>query len=256
MWCYRRFGHNEGDEPGFTQPLMYNKIRQHPGVSEIYGKRLIQEGVIDQAWMDEKVHQFTTLLEGEFEAGASYKPNKADWFAGRWTGLSAPTDGGTERRNVETGIEMKLFDALGRTLTTVPEGIQIHKTLGRVLDAKRQMFKTGENFDWATGEALAFGSLLSEGYGVRLSGQDSGRGTFSQRHAVWVDQTDEHKYVPLTTVEHGRSRCWTARFPIWRARVRIRLCAGGPQDARHVGGAVRRLRQRRADHDRPVHRER
>ncbi|PAV72126.1 hypothetical protein WR25_09834 [Diploscapter pachys] len=193
-----------GDEPGFTQPLMYNKIRSHPGVSEIYGKRLIQEGVIDQAWMDEKVHQFTTLLEGEFEAGASYKPNKADWFAGRWTGLSAPTDGGTERRNVETGIEMKLFDALGRTLTTVPEGIQIHKTLGRVLDAKRQMFKTGENFDWATGEALAFGSLLSEGYGVRLSGQDSGRGTFSQRHAVWVDQTDEHKYVPLTTVEHGR----------------------------------------------------
>ncbi|WP_200922366.1 2-oxoglutarate dehydrogenase E1 component [Sphingomonas sp. Leaf17] len=204
MWCYRRFGHNEGDEPSFTQPLMYDKIRKHPGVSEIYGKRLIAEKVIDQAWLDDNVAQFTTRLEGEFEAGSSYKPNKADWFGGRWSGLSAPTDGGVARRSVDTGLERKLFDAIGRTLTTVPDSIKIHKTLARVIEAKKQMFATGAGFDWATGEALAFGSLLSEGYGVRLSGQDSGRGTFSQRHAVWVDQTDEHKYVPLTTVEHGR----------------------------------------------------
>jgi 2-oxoglutarate dehydrogenase E1 component len=204
MWCYRRFGHNEGDEPSFTQPLMYAEIRKHPLVSELYGKRLIAEGVVDQAWLDAQANDFVALLEGEFDAGAGYKPNKADWFAGRWSGLHAPTDGEATRRNVDTGIELKLFEGLGRTLTSVPDGIQIHKTLSRVLDAKRQMFATGENFDWATGEALAFGSLLSEGYGVRLSGQDSGRGTFSQRHAVWVDQTDEHKYVPLTTVEHGR----------------------------------------------------
>ncbi|HWV02508.1 MAG TPA: 2-oxoglutarate dehydrogenase E1 component, partial [Devosia sp.] len=204
MWCYRRFGHNEGDEPSFTQPLMYQKIRKHPGVAEVYGERLKAEGVVDQAWIDEHVKQFTTLLDGEFEAGQSYLPNKADWFSGRWSGLHAPADAETARRNVETGIEKKLFDALGRTLTSVPEGLNPHKTLGRVLDAKREMFKSGEGFDWATGEALAFGSLLSEGYGVRLSGQDSGRGTFSQRHAVWVDQTDEHKYVPLSTVEHGR----------------------------------------------------
>ncbi len=203
MWCYRRFGHNEGDEPGFTQPLMYNKIRSHPGVAETYAKRLVSEGVVDQAWVDENIKQYTTRCEGEFEAGASYKPNKADWFAGRWSGLSAPKESDQGRRNVETGLDKKLFDAIGRTLTTIPEGLQVHKTLNRVLDAKRQMFATGENFDWATGEALAFGSLLSEGYGVRLSGQDSGRGTFSQRHAVWVDQTDEHKYVPLKTVEHG-----------------------------------------------------
>ncbi|HEX8484833.1 2-oxoglutarate dehydrogenase E1 component [Sphingomonas sp.] len=204
MWCYRRFGHNEGDEPSFTQPLMYSVIRQHPPVSEIYGARLVKEGVVDQAWIDAQIAQTTAMFEGEFEAGASYKPNKADWFAGRWSGLHAPTDGEATRRNVDTGIELKLFEGLGRTLTTVPEGIRIHKTLSRVLDAKRQMFASGSNFDWATGEALAFGSLLSEGYGVRLSGQDSGRGTFSQRHAVWVDQTDEHKYVPLQTVEHGR----------------------------------------------------
>ncbi|MCM8730866.1 2-oxoglutarate dehydrogenase E1 component [Hephaestia sp. GCM10023244] len=203
MWCYRRFGHNEGDEPGFTQPLMYKAIRKHPGVAEIYSKRLIEEGVVDQAWVDDHINQFTTLLESEFQAGQSYLPNKADWFAGRWSGLHAPADAESARRNVETGIDKKLFDALGRTLTTVPDSIQIHKTLGRVLDAKREMFNSGEHFDWATGEALAFGSLLSEGYGVRLSGQDSGRGTFSQRHAVWVDQTDEHEYIPLAQVEHG-----------------------------------------------------
>ncbi len=203
MWCYRRFGHNEGDEPSFTQPLMYDRIRQHPPVSEIFGKKLIAEGVIDQAWMDDTIGQFVALLEGEFEAGANYKPNKADWFAGRWSGLHAPADPESARRNIVTGLEPKLFDSIGRTLTTVPDTVKIHKTLARVIDAKREMFKSGENFDWATGEALAFGSLLSEGYGVRLSGQDSGRGTFSQRHAVWVDQTDEHKYVPLWTIEHG-----------------------------------------------------
>ncbi len=203
MWCYRRFGHNEGDEPSFTQPLMYDRIRQHPPVSEVYGQRLIAQGVIDQAWITSTAQAFNDLLEGEFQAGAVYKPNRADWFAGRWSGLHAPADPETARRNVETGIEPKLFDAIGRTLTTVPDTVKIHKTLARVIDAKRAMFATGDGFDWATGEALAFGSLLSEGYGVRLSGQDSGRGTFSQRHAVWVDQGDEHKYIPLSTIEHG-----------------------------------------------------
>jgi 2-oxoglutarate dehydrogenase E1 component len=204
MWCYRRFGHNEGDEPSFTQPLMYKAIKDHPPVSEVYGRRLVSEGVVDQAWIDANIAQFTERLEGEFEAGASYKPNRADWFAGRWSGLSAPADGEGPRRTPETGLEPKLFDALGRALTTIPDHLTVHKTLARVLDAKRQMFATGQGFDWATGEALAFGALLAEGYGVRLSGQDSGRGTFSQRHAVWVDQTDEHKYVPLATIEHGR----------------------------------------------------
>ena len=204
MWCYRRFGHNEGDEPGFTQPLMYKIIKTHPGVSDVYAARLIAEGTIDKDWAPEHVMRFTTMLDSEFEAGANYKANEADWFGGRWAGLHKPADPETARRNVETGIEKKLFDGLGRTLTTVPADLTIHPTLGRVLDAKRAMFTSGENFDWATGEALAFGSLLSEGYGVRLSGQDSGRGTFSQRHAVWVDQTDEHKYVPLWNVPHGR----------------------------------------------------
>ncbi len=204
MWCYRRFGHNEGDEPSFTQPLMYAKIRQHPPVSDVYAARLKAEGVIDDAFVPASTKEFVDHLEDEFEAAKSYKANKADWFAGRWSGLSQPADAETARGNVESGIPAKLFDSLGRTLTSVPDSVNIHKTLRRILDAKAEMFKTGENFDWATGEALAFGSLLSEGYGVRLSGQDSGRGTFSQRHSVWVDQDTENRYIPLATVPHGR----------------------------------------------------
>ena len=204
MWCYRRFGHNEGDEPKFTQPLMYDEIRQHPKVSAIYSARLEEEGVIENGFADGLIAEFTDHLEKEFAEAKDYKPDQADWFGGRWAGMNKPADPETARRNVETAIEKKLFDSLGRTLTTVPDDLTIHKTLGRVIKAKEDMFSKGEGFDWATAEALAFGSLVTEGYGVRLSGQDSGRGTFSQRHAVWVDQKDEHKYIPLTTLPHGK----------------------------------------------------
>jgi 2-oxoglutarate dehydrogenase E1 component len=204
MWCYRRFGHNEGDEPSFTQPLMYARIRQHPRVSEIYSERLLGEGVIEPGTAPALRDDFQALLGAEFEGAASYKPNEADWFSGRWSGLHKPADPETARRNVDTAIDRKLFDSLGRVLSTVPDDLAIHKTLARVIDAKRHMFETGEGFDWATAEALAFGSLVTEGFGVRLSGQDSGRGTFSQRHAIWVDQKTERKFIPLTTLPHGK----------------------------------------------------
>ncbi|HEX2811465.1 MAG TPA: 2-oxoglutarate dehydrogenase E1 component [Sphingopyxis sp.] len=207
MWCYRRFGHNEGDEPSFTQPLMYASIRQHPPVSQLCAAKLEAEGVIDAGWADTHRSEFVAHLEEEFEGAKSYKPNKADWFAGRWSGLHAPADHENARRNIATGVSDKLFDAIGRAMTTIPDDLEVHKTLRRVIDARAAMFankKDDELFDWATAEQLAFGTLLSEGYQVRLSGQDSGRGTFSQRHAVWVDQKDEHKYIPLTTVPHGR----------------------------------------------------
>jgi 2-oxoglutarate dehydrogenase E1 component len=204
MWCYRRFGHNEGDEPSFTQPLMYAQIRQHPKVSQIYAARLEAEGVIEPGFADALCTEFIDHLEQEFAAADGYLPNEADWFGGRWAGLNKPADPETARRNVETGISDKLLASLGRTLTEVPADLTIHKTLGRVLQAKADMFKSGEGFDWATAEALAFGSLVTEGFGVRLSGQDSGRGTFSQRHAVWIDQTDERKYIPLATLPHGK----------------------------------------------------
>lgn len=204
MWCYRRFGHNEGDEPSFTQPLMYSEIRQHPPISKIYGDRLIGEGVVDQAWIDENTKAYTGHLEEEFEAAVSYLPNKADWFEGRWTGMKRPDEPVAGRRNISTAVSDDEVRRIGALLTTVPGDIHIHKTLQRILDAKKAMFESGTGFDWATAEALAFGTLLAEGQCVRLSGQDSGRGTFSQRHAVWVDQQSGEKYIPLCHVEGGR----------------------------------------------------
>jgi 2-oxoglutarate dehydrogenase E1 component len=204
MWCYRRFGHNEGDEPSFTQPQMYAAIKKHPPISQIYGARLIEQGVVDQAWIDRTTTDYVAHLEQEFESAVSYLPNKADWFGGRWAGLGRPGEPVLGRRNIQTAISVEEMERLGKVLTTVPEGFAIHRTLQRVLDAKKEMFESGEGFDWATAEALAFGSLLVEGQGVRLSGQDSGRGTFSQRHAVWVDQKTGEKYIPLCHVDGAR----------------------------------------------------
>ncbi|MFL6751857.1 MAG: 2-oxoglutarate dehydrogenase E1 component [Sphingomicrobium sp.] len=204
MWCYRRFGHNEGDEPSFTQPEMYAAIKKHPPISQVYAKRLITEGVVDQAWVDRSTKDYTDHLEQEFQSAVSYLPNKADWFGGRWAGLGRPDEPVLGRRNIQTAINDEEMRYLGDILTRVPEGFHIHKTLQRIIDARKAMFESGEGFDWATAEALAFGSLVAEGNGVRLSGQDSGRGTFSQRHAVWVDQQTGEKYIPLCHVDGGR----------------------------------------------------
>jgi len=206
MWCYRRFGHNEGDEPSFTQPLMYAAIKAHPLISEIYGKKLLAEGVVDQAWIDRQTADYIAHLDTEFDAGTTYKPHKADWFGGRWVGLGRPDEPVAGRRNIATAIGDAEVAKLGALLTTVPAGETIHKTLQRILDAKKAMFDNGAGFDWATAEALAFGSLVLDGFSVRLSGQDSGRGTFSQRHAVWVDQLTGEKYIPLRTINDGQPR--------------------------------------------------
>ncbi len=197
MWCYRRFGHNESDEPSFTQPLMYAEIGSHAPVSEIYAERLIKEGVIDARFVPEAIATYTKTLENDFESAATYKANKADWFEGRWAGLNRPMEAVDSRRAALTGVATAELRAIGQVLTYVPSGFNIHPTLGRILKAKAEMIETGQNIDWATAEALAYGSLLREGQGVRLSGQDSGRGTFSQRHAVWTDQKTGARHVPL-----------------------------------------------------------
>jgi 2-oxoglutarate dehydrogenase E1 component len=204
MWCYRRFGHNEGDEPSFTQPQMYSAIRSHPNVSKLYAEQLVAEGVVDQDWVERHSQEFVDRLESDFQSADSYLPNKADWFEGRWSGLGKPGEPVLGRRNTTTAVEEDLLKSVGRALTEVPEHVEIHKTLRRILDAKKEMFESGSGFDWATAEALAFGTLVSQGFSVRLSGQDSGRGTFSQRHGVWIDQQDGEKYVPLASIEGGR----------------------------------------------------
>jgi 2-oxoglutarate dehydrogenase E1 component len=203
MWCYRKFGHNESDEPSFTQPLMYAAIRQHPSVADLYGKRLVSEGVLSEADVRSMTDGFVAGLEADFEAAKAFKAGNAQWFGGRWVGLHQPADPVTARRGAETGVSEGHLRALADKLHSVPEGVQIHKTLARVIEARAAAVAAGQGIDWATAESLAFASLLtdkSQSYGIRLSGQDSGRGTFSQRHAVWVDQTDGQKYIPLATL--------------------------------------------------------
>ena len=203
MFCYRRYGHNEGDDPTFTQPLMYSKIRALPSTREIYARRLVEEGVIGQAEADGLVSEFEAFLDAQFEAGKSYASSKADWLDGKWQGLGLPE--GDERRG-STGVKLDRLKAIGKVLTTCPNDVDCHKTLRRVIDGRREAIESGENLDWATAEALAFGSLLDEGFAVRLSGQDSVRGTFSQRHSAIVDQTTEERYVPLNHIREGQAQ--------------------------------------------------
>ncbi|MFN0264981.1 2-oxoglutarate dehydrogenase E1 component [Tepidamorphus sp. 3E244] len=205
MFCYRRFGHNEGDEPAFTQPIMYKMIRSHPSTLEIYSKRLIDEGVVTEAEVEKMRADWRDHLESEFETGQSYMPNKADWLDGKWAGLKAVRDDGDARRG-QTGIPIEKLREIGHLLTSVPDGFKVHKTIQRFLKNRETMITSGEKVDWATGEALAFGSLMSEGHGVRLSGQDVERGTFSQRHSVLYDQEDETRYSPLNSIGKDGAR--------------------------------------------------
>jgi 2-oxoglutarate dehydrogenase E1 component len=206
MFCYRRFGHNEGDEPGFTQPLMYRIIRSHPTTLEIYAKRLVGEGLLTEGEVDKLRGDWRHRLEAEFEAGQGYKANKADWLDGRWAGLKAAQDMIDDDRRGLTGVDLDKIKQIAARITATPSGFSVHKTIQRFLDNRRQAVETGEGLDWATGEALAFGSLLDEGYPVRLSGQDCERGTFSQRHSVLIDQQTEARYIPLNHIRDGQGR--------------------------------------------------
>ena len=198
MFCYRRFGHNEGDEPSFTQPKMYKKIRSLKSTREIYASRLEAEGVFAKGDAEAEQAKFRNFLEEEFAAAEAFKPNKADWLDGQWSGFVPPVD---DDRRGDTAIEMEDLKRIGAALTHYPKNFNVHKTLARILEQKKKTIDTGEGIDWATAEALAFGSLLTEGFGVRLSGQDCRRGTFSQRHAVFIDQETEKTYTPLRHID-------------------------------------------------------
>jgi 2-oxoglutarate dehydrogenase E1 component len=196
MFCYRRHGHNEGDEPMFTQPVMYKKIAAHPGTLEIYAKRLISEGVITEGEVEKAKADWRARLDAEFEAGTGYKPNKADWLDGKWAGFKIADQEEDARRGI-TGVDTSVLKDIGHKITKVPDGFRVHRTIARFLDNRTKAIDSGVGIDWATGEALAFCTLLEEGHHVRLSGQDSERGTFSQRHSVLIDQEDESRYTPF-----------------------------------------------------------
>ena len=196
MFCYRRFGHNETDEPAFTQPLMYKRIAGHETVVSLYGKRLIAEGVIGAGEFDAMKASYRKTLEEDFSAAESYKANKADWLDGRWSGMKAARDHEDPRKGL-TGVPVAKLKDIGLKITKVPKTFKVHRTMQRVLDARRKMIEDGVGLDWSMAEQLAFGTLLLDGLPVRLSGQDVQRGTFSQRHAVLVDQDNEKRYTPV-----------------------------------------------------------
>ena len=195
--CYRRFGHNEGDEPAFTQPQMYTKIKAHPSVRKLYADKLIAEGSMTAEEAQKVIDDNIAYLDAEFEAGTSYKPNKADWLEGKWANMKVAH--GEDRRG-ETSITREQADVITKALTTVPEHISVHSKLQRIIEGRKTALEAGAGIDWATAEQMAFGALLLEGKYVRLSGQDSCRGTFSQRHAVFVDQHTDERYTPLNNL--------------------------------------------------------
>ena len=203
MFCYRRFGHNEGDEPAFTQPLMYKKIKGHPSVANIYTEKLVNEGLISQKEVDELRVSIRSHLDKEFDASDAYKPNKADWLDGAWSGIGFADDGA---RRGDTGVDVDVLREVGQKITIIPENFNAHKTLQRVVKNRRKMVDTGQGIDWAMAEQLAFGTLLVDGFRVRLSGQDCERGTFSQRHSVFNDQVTEETYTPLNTLSQNQAQ--------------------------------------------------
>ncbi|HET6928201.1 MAG TPA: 2-oxoglutarate dehydrogenase E1 component, partial [Hyphomicrobiaceae bacterium] len=203
MFCYRRHGHNESDEPAFTQPLMYRAIRSHPTAVEIYSKRLVKEGVVTDADVEDMQGKFRTHLDEELRAADSYRPNKADWLDGRWSDIGFAED---EARRGNTGVAIETLKDVGSRITAIPQDFNAHKTIQRLLQRRREMVETGTGIDWAMAEQLAFATLLNEGFPVRLSGQDSERGTFSQRHSVLIDQETERRYTPLKYVSPNQGR--------------------------------------------------
>ncbi|WP_426034454.1 2-oxoglutarate dehydrogenase E1 component [Cypionkella sp. TWP1-2-1b2] len=204
IFCYRRFGHNEGDEPMFTNPAMYTTIRKQKTTLQLYTDRLVADGLIPEGEIEDMKAAFQARLNEEFEVGKDYKPNKADWLDGRWKSMKTKDLDNYQRG--DTWIKPETLAEVGAALTRIPEGFDIHKTVARQLEAKKKMFETGTGFDWATAEALAFGSLQVEGFPVRLSGQDCTRGTFSQRHSAFVDQTTEERHYPLNHIRPGQAR--------------------------------------------------
>jgi len=198
--CYRRYGHNEGDEPSFTQPIMYKKIKTHPTTLAIYGKKLSQEGLTSENELQKEKIKFKSFLEKEFISSKSYK-SELKWFDGAWSRFKPGL--GKDKRGV-SGVDKKKLIDIGTKISKIPENFSVHKTLKKIFAARLKTIEEGKTIDWSTAENLAFGTLLTEGFSVRMSGQDSGRGTFSQRHAVLRNQDSHERYIPLNNISKGQ----------------------------------------------------
>ena len=194
--CYRRFGHNEGDEPSFTQPLMYKKIKSHNTSLSIYGEKLINENTISKEEFEKLKSDFKNLLDQQFQTAKDYKP-KIEWFEGSWSRYKPQK--GKDIRGV-SGFDTKELVKISEKIHKIDEKLNIHKTISKIFNNRHESVLAGKNIDWSTSEALAFGSLLIKGNPIRLVGQDTGRGTFSQRHSVLRNQIDNSRYIPLNNI--------------------------------------------------------
>ncbi len=198
--CYRRFGHNEGDEPSFTQPLMYKKIRSHPSSIKIYGEKLVNEGLFSNQDLDKQIIDFKNLLDDQFKNAKDYKP-KIRWFEGSWSRYKP--ERGKDKRGL-TGSDLVVLKNVSEKINTFSPDKNIHKTIMKIMENRKKTVNEKKGIDWATAESLAFGSLLIEGFPIRLVGQDSGRGTFSQRHSVLRNQIDNSRYIPLNNISNNQ----------------------------------------------------
>ena len=202
MVCYRRYGHNEGDEPSFTQPIMYKKIKTHPTSLTIYGNKLCEEGLTSSNKIEDQKIKFKKFLESQLELSKTYK-SELTWFEGAWSRFKPGL--GKDKRG-KSGVDKDKLIEIGKKISTIPSNLNPHKTIKKIFDLKYQMFEKNKLIDWSTAENLAIGSLLTEGFSVRLSGQDSGRGTFSQRHAVLRNQNNHDRYIPLNNIKTNQKK--------------------------------------------------
>ncbi len=202
MVCYRRFGHNEGDEPSFTQPIMYKKIRSHPTTLSLYSKKISADGLLNISQIEIKKQEFKKFLENEFNASKNYK-SELKWFDGVWSRFKPGL--GKDKRGV-SGVDKKIIIETGKKISKIPKNFSVHKTLRKILEQKEKMFTENAPIDWSTAESLAFGTLLIDGFSVRLSGQDSARGTFSQRHSVLRNQENHDRYIPLNNLKNNQKK--------------------------------------------------
>jgi 2-oxoglutarate dehydrogenase E1 component len=205
--CYRRYGHNETDQPSFTQPRMYKAVEKQPTPLTVYTKELIERGTFSEKDIDEHKKWVWGMLEQAAQAAKDYVPTSKEWLSTSWQGFPSPKQLAEEVLAARpTGTSEDQLKKIGKTIATFPKGFNVHKNLARILSNRGKTIEEGKGIDWATAEALAFGSLALEKIHVRVSGQDVERGTFSQRHAVIHDQENEQQYIPLNNLGENQAR--------------------------------------------------
>jgi hypothetical protein len=205
--CYRKYGHNETDQPSFTQPRMYKAIAAQTPVLSKYIDRLVQEGSFTEKDIEEHKKWVWGMLEKAHEGSKDYKPSPKEWLSSSWDGFPTPKELAENIIPAQpTGADESVLKKIGEVVSTFPDGFTPHKNLARILKTRGKTVAEGTNIDWSTAEALAFGSLALEQKHVRISGQDVERGTFSQRHAVVHDQETEHQYIPLNHVGEDQAK--------------------------------------------------